>query len=302
MKTINIINVVFFLFYSSIILGQQKQKKSQSIFNRISLRKSFQSTNSTAEPATITYTKSKGKSSSWLLDAAIGVDLTPRDSIKAISLTSYFEYHKNTLINEEQNNWLTGLALEWLIFDIQKKNWTPILISSIKYNKDNFNDVSSFQGSYYFTTIFKRKSNLKYFWIPNNIVNIGKSIQFNYTPYFGIENENRISTNQDSNNGSIYRAYFRVTPYLSIFKSYKKLNKLFDITADWQYRYNLYENVSSLNRKNHKFFFISANYIFFSNNDGNKTAKIGLDYTNGGNPTIGFKEQSFYAVSLKVQL
>jgi hypothetical protein len=50
----------------------------------------------------------------------------------------------------------------------------------------------------------------------------------------------------------------------------------------------------------HNFLTASFNYTFL--NEGEKSAKIGLDYTNGENPATNFERQSFYAVSLKVKL
>ena len=76
----------------------------------------------------------------------------------------------------------------------------------------------------------------------------------------------------------------------------------FEFNIDWQYRNNFSESVEDLTKTEHKYLTTSFNYTFFSTDEGKKSAKIGLDYTNGENPTKNFEQQSFYAVSLKIKL
>ncbi|QCX39418.1 hypothetical protein FF125_13590 [Aureibaculum algae] len=294
-----IFSLILFLFSIIYVNGQNSEN---NIFEQITLRKSFQSKNDKAEAAIVTFSKPKDKAESWLLNAAIGINILP-NTTKVLTLSPYIEYHRNTLIDKEQNNLQTGLALEWQLRDLSIKKWTPIFISSIKYNDDKIKKVSSFQGNYYFTPLLKGKGkNSKYFYIPNTIVDFGNAFQFTYSPYIGIENENRFSTEDLADKGSIYRAYFRVTSNILLFPSSEKLKEKFEFNIDWQYRYNLEENVENLNKSEHKYFTASFNYIFFTTQEGKKSAKIGFDYTNGENPSKNFEEQSFYALSLKVKL
>ncbi|TYP99232.1 hypothetical protein C7447_102554 [Tenacibaculum adriaticum] len=293
----NIIYLIAFSFFGYSLNAQD----SNTFFNQITLRKSFQSKNDKAEPAIITYSKPKNKNESWLLNAAIGINVLP-NTTKALTLSPYIEYHKNTLIDKEQENFQTGLALEWQLRNISTKKWTPVFISSLKYNEDKIKNISSFQGNYYFTPLLKGKAkDPKYFYIPNTVVDFGKLFQFVYSPYIGIENENRFSTEDSSDKGYIYRAYFRITSNISLFPSCEKLKEKFEFNIDWQYRYNIQENVDNLNKFKHKYFTANFNYIFFTTQDGKKSAKIGLDYTNGENPSKNFEEQSFYAVNLKIK-
>ena len=135
------------------------QSSNGSFFEKVSLRKSFQSKNDKAEPAVFTYTNPRDKAESWLLNAAIGFNVLSQTQ-KVITLSPYFEYHRNTLIDKEQNNIQSGLALEWQLWqlkDSSTREWTPILITSTKYNKDLVKDVSSFQGNYALTFLFQRE-------------------------------------------------------------------------------------------------------------------------------------------------
>lgn len=287
------------LFLIGFALSAYSQDK---FIDRFTLRQSFQSKNDKAEPAVITFTKPKDKDESWLLNAAIGYNLLKKSEV-VLSLDPYFEYHKNTLIDKEQNNWQAGIASEWQSRDLSQKKWTPVFIFAVKYNEDQIKKNTSFQGNAYFTPLFKGKAKeAKYFWIPNNASDFGNVFQFSYSPYVGFENENRIKTKEDASEGNIYRALFRITSTVSLFPKSEKLKEKFEFNFDWQYRNNFSESVSDLTVKDHKFLTTGFNYTFFSADEGKKSAKIGFDYTNGENPTKSFEEQSFYAVSLKIKL
>ncbi|QNN43893.1 hypothetical protein [Pedobacter roseus] len=266
------------------------------------LRQSFQSKNDQAEPAVLSFTKPKDKSASWLVNAAIGYDFL-KESKSVLSLSPYFEFHRNTLIDKIQNNWQAGISSEWQSRDLSQKKWSPIFITAFKYNEDNIKKNTSFQGNLYFTPVFKGKAkDPKYFWIPNNTSDFGNVFQFLYSPYIGLENENRIETKDENSAGSIYRALFRVTSIISLLPKDENLREKFEFNFDWQYRYDLNENIIELTQTEHNFITTSFNYTFFRSEDGKKTSKIGIDYTNGENPAKNFEKQSFYALSLKVKL
>ncbi|NAS12284.1 hypothetical protein [Poritiphilus flavus] len=297
------------LFVLGTMNGQDSIKKvgqdsdqDDSFFNRITLRKSFQSKNDKAEPAVVTYSNAENKEESWILNAAVGVSIL-NNIEEGLTLSPYLEYHRNTLVDKEQDNFQTGLATEWQLRDMSRKKWTPILIASLKYNEDNTKDISSFQGNYYFTPLFKGKAkNPEFFYIPNNISDFGKLFQFVYSPYLGLENENRFSTEMITDEGDIYRTYFRITANFSLFPGLKKLEKKFEFSIDWQYRYNIEENVEGLDKSDHNYFSASFNYILFTAQEGKRSAKVGVDYVNGDDPSRNFEEQSFFAVSLKINL
>ena len=288
---------VYLLFILSVLLLPVSAQNR--FMDGFMLRESFQSLNDNAEPAFFTYTNPKDKSESWLLSAAIGYDILTYNA--RLSLTPYAGYYKNTLIDNKQNNWQTGVSLEWKALDIFEKSWTPVFIAAGKYNKDEVTKNSSFQGNIYFTPLFKGKGlSPTYFWIPNNTTNFGKVLQFSYSPYLGVENENRIDTKDNLSSGSIYRLLFRVSSTIAFFPEDDKIRDKFGIDFDWQYRYNFAENVDNLTVSNHKFLKLGFYYTFLHLSDS-KNAKISFDYVDGSDPTRGFAKQSYFAISLKVK-
>lgn len=287
------------LLFTGFIIYVYSQDK---FIDRFTVRQSFQSKNDRAEPALFTFAKPKDKDQSWLLNAAIGYNLLKKSN-SVLTIDPYFQVNKNTLIDKIQNNWQAGVSSEWQCRDMSKRNWSPIIIAAIKYNEDISKQITSFQGSIYFTPLFKGKAKRpKYFWIPNNTSDFGNVIQFTYSPYLGFENENRLKTESESSLGAIYRAVFRVTSIISLFPKSDQLKGKFEFNFDWQFRNNISESVDDLTKSDHKYFTTSFNYTFFNADDGKKSAKIGIDFTNGENPAKNFEQQSFYSISLKVKL
>lgn len=274
----------------------------KGFFSVFSLRKSFQSKTTASDPALITFLKPEGKSSSWLLNAAIGYNVL-QNSSAVLELSPYVEYNRNTLIDKEQNNWQLGLSSEWQPLDILEKGWTPVLIGVIKFYDDQVKNNTSFQGNLYFTPVFKpRDFQWQYFWIPNNVSNFGRFIQFSYSPYLGFEQENRINTAEEESQGSIYRVMLRVTTKISLFPLNEALREKFELTTDYQFRSNLSESVDNIETTHYNYFTAGANFLLFSLENGRRVAKIGMDYTNGENPINNFEKQAFYALSLKLKL
>lgn len=296
------------IFLLGILICLTLVTNAQSKIERLTLRQSFQSKNELAEPAVISFSKAQGKSASWLLNAAIGYNfenLTKNSNNGIFIISPYFEYHKNTIVDKEQDNWQAGVSAEWQIrsIGVEWAKWSPMFIIAAKYNDDIVKKNNSFQGNLYFTPIFRGKGqDPKYFWIPNISSKFGKKIQFTYSPYVGFENENRINTSELSEKGDIYRVYFRVVASILFYPNPKNRNKGFEVNGDWQYRNNFSENVQNLTTREHIYFTSGLNYIFYSGNDGSRNAKVGIDYVNGENPTKNFEKQSFYAISLKVKL
>lgn len=129
-----------------LLLIEFSAKAQSGFFNGFSLRKSFQSQSASADPAVITFLNPEGKSSSWLLNAAVGYNILENSS-SVLELSPYIEYNRNTLIEKEQNNWQLGLSTEWQPLDLLEKGWTPVLIGVVKFYDDQVKGNTSFQGN-----------------------------------------------------------------------------------------------------------------------------------------------------------
>jgi hypothetical protein len=303
MKTYYLIPVILLLAYTAKVQGQN------GLANRITLRKSFKSSNARAEAAAFTFNKPKESPASWAADAAIGIQLFNalfKRSPLIMTLNPYIEYHKNTLVDKEQDSREAGIATQWQTnaLPLRGPGFSPIFILSEKYNEDRVKGNYSMRGNLYFTPLFPRKdSGFLSFITPNNIaLGIDSLFDFQYAPYIGLEHENRTNTGKVEAKGHIYRWYARINPVISFFPTRPNLRGRIEVSADYQYRWDFSKNVQEIGRDTHEYFTIGFSYAFFKNGDGSKAAKIGFDFVNGEDPTANFEEQSYYAITLKVKL
>lgn len=295
-----------YIVYTLVLLGcfslRGQTGNSTPWYKNITLRQSFDSKTDKAKPANITYTNPDDGDESWLVNIALGYDLTP-DSEEIIIINPYIEYHRNSLVDKEQYNWETGVFAEWQTQDIFTKKWSPVLIGAVRYNDDRIGGVQSLMSNLYFTPLFRGKGmKPEFFWLPNTAVKLGKAFRFIYTPYLGLETENRIQTDNSDASGSIYRGYFSISSTVVFFPDHEVLKDRLEIDLDWQYRYILGENVAAITQDDYRYFNISFNYILYRASDGKRIVKLGIDYTTGENPAKNFQDQTFYALSLKVRL
>lgn len=260
-----------------------------SILSRFTLRQSFQTKSGSAEPATIAYTNPKEAKSSYLMNAAIGFNLFP-ESKAYLSIYPFVEYHRNTLIDKEQFNYLGGISIEWVPFDILKNKWSPVLISSAAYNNDKQKKIESFKGSMYLTLVFKWSS-----------FNIFKTIFVEAFPYIGIENENRMKTEAIDKKGNIYRTFLRFNLSCNPFMAIGVIKERIEINLDLQHRYDFITPFKQLSR-DHSYFLLSCSYKVYQSEDKKKSVEIGIEYVNGEDPVRGFEKQCYHAVILKMKL
>lgn len=296
-----------FIFSSALFLiclsGMNNHASAQSWLDNLTLRKSFQSKNDKAEAASITFNKPKDTVGSWAVDAAIGYNVLSRVTKTTITLDPYLEFHKNTLVKKKQDSREAGLALQWQLCNLDNNGHgsSPILISALKYNQDRVKGNESFRGNIYITAFFETPAD-KNFLIPNKVVTFGHVFDFYYAPYIGLEYEDRLKTLTMAAKGHIWRWYGRINPVISLFPGIPDLQGKIELTADYQYRGDFSKTVTEIQSNRHEYFTAGASYAFFQNTAGTKSAKIGLDFVNGEDPTANFAQQSYYALSLKVKL
>lgn len=274
--------------------------KIPNFLERITLRESFLSKNAKTEPAIFTWTNPENDKASWLTKAAIGYSIADNWGTNLI-LYPYIEFHKNTLIEEEQENFQSGFSAEWQRSLVNRK-WSPVLIGALKYNRDVIKNITSFQGSIYFTPLFKgiRDDQMGMFWVPNELTEFGKAFLFTYSPYLGLENENRFRVESAGDEGNIYRAFFRINSSIWFPLTESYFQEKFEVTFDWQYRYNFSENVESLTAEEHNYLTVGINFKIFESDLG--SAMVGYNYIYGENPAKNFEEQTYQALTLKVKI
>jgi len=143
-------NVIFsiILLFPVLIFGQKDSSNSTKIWDIIEIRQSFGTTESKKEPAVFQFTIPEKGKNSYLIDGAIAVKVGKERKFGKGKLNMKFagEYHRNTLIDEEQNNWQLGLSSNIRSAVKQRGNvfrqtyYNPTL----KYSNDRIDSSESF--------------------------------------------------------------------------------------------------------------------------------------------------------------
>jgi hypothetical protein len=84
----------------------------RNFFNSLELRQSFGSAGAKNSPARFQLTIPKDKEASYLIDGGIGIPIIDLAIGNSLNMNGKVigEYHRNTLIDEEQYTWQTGLT------------------------------------------------------------------------------------------------------------------------------------------------------------------------------------------------
>lgn len=282
------------------------QLQFKDVVKDITLVKSFQSKIDKTEPSIISFTNPKDKDASFLINAALGYDITnlflDRND-KLIKIYPFVEYNRNTLIDKTQHQVQSGLTLEWILNS--DKKFIPVLLSDLKYVNDYKKEVESVQASLFISPKFTGvNTNFHNFYVPDNLVTLGSKqfFAFEYIPYIGLESENRIKVENDSLKGDIYRFVGKVQTNFYFFPHREDSRlKYYFLTFNISYDYrNEFSNSSLKKLENNNFWQLSANYTIYKNDDFD--AKIGIDYIKGANPTKAFENQDYYGLSFKMKL
>jgi len=285
-----------------LLLVLELPTKAQNSFPwdfKIKLRKSFQSEDSKPEAAMISYTKPKNRSESFLIDAALGLQLVGSPNLSA---NVFCEYHRNTLVEKSQNAIQSGVALEWYTNsefntdDAEENSHTTIINWTTKYSDDIIQKIESIQSTGELT-ILLTKANRKGCILPNVNNRIGTVFDFQYFPSVGYELENRIKCKNDSAKGNIFRMVGKI--HASIFPIPQILKSSIEIYCDFAYRYDLI-NSTLYSDYSHPWIQTGANLVLFD--DGKTSTKLSCSYNTGDNPAQGLKKQDYILVALKVKI
>lgn len=260
--------------------------------------------------AIVTYTKPKDKESSTALNLAgiYSIDFTKPDNYRNNKLSVYIQYDKNTLIDEEQDNLKYGLMYsDNFLSDIdnigEKTKFRPEFSLSSSFRRDFESNFDAIQTNLIMTPLFLKNNGTLLDTADNSPFDlIGKETRkFNmtYGLNLGVEYDYRFGNDLPALDGNLLRTFSQVKLNLEFFS-------LISASVDWQYRYSLY-NSTELDKSDYSYINLSLEYIIlFDSTDPDKNRGIvpavGLSYIDGENPTNGFQEQSYYALSLSLKI
>lgn len=280
---------------------QKDSTTSHPIFTHFKLRQSFETSDEQENPAQFQFTLPEQGKKSWLVDAAIGFTIP---DLSDGPFTSKFvaEYHHNTLLSDEQNNYQFGYNFRW--FQRGDMDFKLILTANAKYVRDVIDSNSSVAITFNLSGYKRKGDGLKW-----NKPTYLDNYKYTYTicPYLAGQYQQFFITNAKQATGVIFRPILNVSGSFSLNKSLadktkkKQLTppKLIELIAGYTARYAVV-NTTESNERYSKLFKTGLNY-YFINNDSTSIS-FGGNYNVGSDPLNGLKNQNFWQFTFQVQL
>lgn len=279
----------------AILVVQYSHAQDKSVFKAISVSASMQTYESQQEPAQFQFTLPHEGSSSWLLNAAASVGLKP---LSKGTLTSKFvaEFHRNTLIDDEQYNYQAGYQFE--IMDGDGSKLTPYITGNVKYVRDQIADKHSLAASvnalpYYHPDKGFVLGSPGYFNSENFTYVVAPSIEFQYQEYFA----------SATHSGSILRPIVNLSNSLAFNKEAKYAPlKLLELTFNYVWRYALINSTANEEGRT-SLLKTGLNYYLYSGATGKSSpVSLGINYNQGSDPLNGLLKQRYWLFSLQVKI
>lgn len=271
-------------------------------YTKLSLRQSFQNKNDRSEAAYGMLVFPKDSASSQNFSFALGYNILSGRGNS--SLNPFIEWQKNNLSAKKQNTFLAGLNLQfplWKTLELdskKNKKWTLYTIAALNYKHDSEKETEGTQASLYFTPAF-RGIDKPIALLPDDFGKNGV-LDYYYNVYAGIEYENRSQVSDQIYKGVTGRWHFRVSA--AFYPLSEMLKKRFEIIPEFTYR-NAFYNSSRIEERINNFFKLSVNLALLKKGKSSfADVKLGYEFKNGCDPTVGFDKQAINTFVLKVKI
>lgn len=277
----------------------KKTAKDSSCWNNFKIRKSFESLDLKKDPAILSFTSPVGGKASYLIDGAINYNIA---NTKNNIFGALVEYHRNTLIKKEVNNFQIGIQSEILrnkkMKDSNVRN--THFNTTLKYNNNPKSKTEGIVGTFQFSWLHDKEPKNKIFDANAQIK--GKSFCVFYTPIIGLEYQNDIKTDSTVLKGTTIRAIaefnFAISPSIKDDLGLKPSG--FEFFANYRYRQNIL-NTTDVTVSNSSLLETGMN-IRLSPEDAKISTKLSLSYNRGSNPIAQLAFQEYYLIALKIKL
>lgn len=284
----------------------------EDIISKVTIQNEIDPLPDKPDPAIIQLTFPKGADDSWLIDAAIGYNLETkgrwkRDSNSKIDFTKgkkrwgftpLFSYHRNTLVEEEQYNWQTGVSVNFA--NINRRPNDNVRVShyasmSLKYSRNVIDSIQSllFTGQYDLFRNGKKGINLG----TNTYTNSPFLQYFSITPSYQLQYN--FMANSKAKEGSILRPQFMVNYEIgtNLERVQRNAKKKISLNLEYTGRYDVANSTGIREYYTHLF---KTGLNFYLLNDP-MTVTLSGTFNYGSDPAKGLKNQQFWLVGIKLQ-
>jgi hypothetical protein len=275
------------------------------VFERMELRESFGSAATRNDPVRLHFTLPKDDEASYAIDGALGLPFFDVLLSSRLNLTGKIigEYHRNTLLDEEQFNWQAGFSttLRTRIHRNANNTYTQWLFTpTFKYSRnvlDTSNSVSYTMDIIPFRT-GEKGVNLNTYTIRGNrsiiaLVSINPAFEF----------QHHYSAAQNSNNGNILRPILKSQYSLGgnkkRFPTTRMVEpiKTWEASVDYTIRYALINSTQN----SEKFTSLLETGVDYYFTTAPISVAFGISFNYGSDPLQGLNKQQFWLATISIQ-
>jgi hypothetical protein len=294
------------LLFSHTLAAQEQPSSLSRFLDRLELRQSFGSAGTRSSPVRFQFTIPRHEKTSYLIDGGVGIPVANFKIGNTLTMDGKVvgEYHRNTLIDEEQHNWQTGLS-GTLRTNIKRNNaqttfhqwyFTPTLkfsrnlmdtASALLFNMDAIPFRSGDKGL-----------NLNTYTIRGNrkLIHL-----FAINP--GLEFQHNFSASDDDNNGTILRPLVKFQYSLAgnrLKESPAEMispDKTWEASFDYTARYAVL-NSTAAEEEFTQLMKAGVDYYLLTRP---LRISFGVSFNYGSDPALGLKKQHFYLATFSLQ-
>jgi hypothetical protein len=300
------------LFITSLILLITFKSTSQSFWDKIEIKKSFENKIDKDKPAIASFSLPTGAKKYFTINGGVAYRLSKLGTGSIASKTQwdlFGVYNRNNQLNKEQHNYKGGISMEKkIVFGNTttprlKPNGTAkdlfLLYISFtnEYIRDRIDSVSSFGSLLYFSPYFKISEKLK---IGKPVIS-GNGRFLSYLKVMpGLEYQNKFEVSKKETTGSLTRLFFS-----SSYEFYLRWHKeegnsasgwvnMFESSISYTYRNDFYNSTSEREGYLPLFSYTLAFYPFRNNN-----ISFGATYQKGSDPLADIDHEEFWLFEFK---
>jgi hypothetical protein len=278
------------------------------VIKQIKLQQSVFDKDAFAKPASISYTHAGGASSSFAVDAGLGVELQPRFFPWGETLSSSLglDYHRNSTVGALKNLLQVGGQFEDTRGFAATSGFALDTVGDVAYKVNRVKHVDSIEGSlkmHPVITFEKMGLSGLSFLNTDNFHRTGCA-RWRWEPFFGAQYENAVQSGSTTESGRHLLITYGAELFLQPF--YRSMGKKVEVTASYKGWQPFSQTGVYAEERNSSFFEAQITYLFVESNpikigaETNGTLDMGLTlkYQNGDNLETGDKHLDVFTVAL----
>ena len=288
------------------VFVNEKKPFFSFLLENLELRQSFGSAATRKEPVKFQFTLPDNHENSFLIDGAVGLPFIDVPITKGLEMTGKFigEYHRNTLITEEQFTWQAGFSTSIRTRILRNETNTTftqfIFTPTLKYSRNVIDTLNSFVLT--MDAIPFRSStkglNLNTYTIRGNrkLINL-----LSVVPAF--ELQHNYSAKDEADNGTIFRPMMKFQYSIGGNKHRFPVTRMvepiktWEASLDYTIRYAIIN--STVNREKYTTLLATGIDYYFLTLP--VSVAFGISYNYGSDPLQGLRKQQYWLATLSIQ-